>query len=229
MILKSLAALFTLQTCYACEENLTIQEHFVCFNCLGQIPATHFHCKPTENELYYRLAGKVPLAGAMSLFYFDKAGKLQRLISQIKYKNALPLARYLGEYYGHVLQSEMQFPEDTVLLPVPLHWRKRYKRGYNQALVIAGGMGKALHLKVSPGVLKRKRFTTSQTRLSGAARWENVASAFRLHGEPPRHVLLVDDVITTGATLEACLRVLFAAERPPEQVWALSLGMARKN
>ena len=154
--------------------------------------------------MYYRLAGKVPLAGAMSLFYFDKAGKLQRLISQIKYKNALPLAMYLGEYYGHVLLNDGQFPQDTVLLPVPLHWRKRYKRGYNQAEIIARGMGKALNLVVARDVLKRKRFTTSQTRLSGTARWENVASAFRLHREPPRHILLVDDVITTGATLEAC-------------------------
>ncbi len=229
MIHSSLLSLLTLQTCHACERPLTVQESHLCFDCLGQIPFTSFERTPCDNELYYRLAGKVPLAGAAGMFYFDKAGKLQRLISQLKYKNALPLGAYLGELWGLRLEESGLLPPETVLLPVPLHWRKSFRRGYNQAEVIARGLKQTLGFPIDRRTLQRTRFTPSQTRLSGTARWQNVASAFRLRRQPPPYIALVDDVITTGATLEACIRTLYEAEVPPEAVYVISLGVARKH
>lgn len=229
MLINALRAVLAPPLCHACDTLLTQQEHHLCFNCLGQIPFTGFEHQPLENELFYRLAGKVPLAGAAGMFYFDKAGKLQRLVSQIKYHNAVPLARYLGELWGAKLAETTWLPEGAVLVPVPLHWRKQLRRGYNQAEMIAQGLGRELAIPLERNLLRRARFTPSQTRLSGTQRWQNVVDAFQVRQTPPRRIIMVDDVITTGATLEACIRALYAVEQPPEAVYLLSIGVARKH
>jgi ComF family protein len=226
-MLEHLKRLLVSRSCYGCERELTSQEGLVCLHCLGQMEATGFHQQPAENEVFYRLGGKVPLAGAASLFYFDKGGTLQRLMEQLKYHNAPRLGEFLGEYYGQHLQGSALVSDLEALVPVPLHRRKQLQRGYNQAEHVARGMGRVLDLPVWPRSLQRRRYTSSQTKKSGQARFDNVAGAFVPHLTQPVGLLLIDDVITTGATLEACIRALYAGQPRPKQVSIASIGLAR--
>ncbi|MFK7925737.1 MAG: ComF family protein [Bacteroidia bacterium] len=228
-MLKSFLSLVLDQSCYGCGQNLVIQEKMICFECLGQIERNDSVMRPVDNELYYRLAGKIPLDGAASMFYFDKAGRLQRIIQHIKYKDAMPLAQHMGSLLGSILREEAFCEAGTTIIPVPLHWRRKWKRGYNQAAEICKGLAQSMDLTLDTSSLQRRGYTGTQTRLSGQARWQNVAEAFKLIGRPPRRVLLVDDVITTGATLEACIRVLMQAENPPEKIYVAAIAMARKH
>ncbi|MEM7655429.1 MAG: ComF family protein [Bacteroidota bacterium] len=226
---KHFARLFVANDCLGCERMLTSQEQFLCLQCLSQMEETHFHESWQENELYYRLAGRVPLSGAASLFYFDKGGRLQRVIQQLKYQSMPQVGTYLGKYYGNRLQGSGSLPSVDAIVPVPLHARRLRQRGYNQAEQIARGLGKVLEIPVQAQLLKRKRHTAKQAQKAGTQRWENVAGAFQAAKQIPRSVLLVDDVITMGATMGACLEALFAAEQPPKEVYVLSVGMTRKS
>ena len=226
---RDIWSLLTLNTCYACDRQLTEQEQNVCFSCLSQIEQTDFHLCPSDNELFYRFAGKVHLTGATSLFYFDKKGRLSTLIKALKYKNAPPLAKTLGECMGEVLKTSDFAKGIDCIIPVPLHRSKQIKRGYNQAEYIARGLAVDLEIPVNIKVLKRKKKTITQTKKAGSDRWSNVENAFVCIDHPPRKVMLVDDVITTGSTLEACIRALMSSEQPPEEIWIAGLGMARKK
>lgn len=221
--------LFISNTCYACEQALLEQEQYVCFSCLGQIPETNFLKLPQKNELYYRLGGRVEIADAFSLFYFDKKGKLQSLIEQLKYKSSPQVGRFLGAYCGNKIKGSDFIKDVDALIPVPLHNRKRIIRGYNQAEEIAKGLGQVLDIPVLRKHLFRSRFTLSQTRKKGSDRWENVANAFESKGNLPKSIILIDDVVTTGATLEACIRSLSEAPIAPVEVRVLSIALARKN
>lgn len=228
-MITHLARLFVAHTCYGCEQPLTLQEKFVCFRCLSNIQETGFHKTPPDNELFYRLAGRVPITGAMSLFYFAKSGTLQEIIQQLKYKDAPHLGVFLGEYYGGILASEPWISSIEGIIPVPLHISRKIERGYNQSAQIALGLSRKTGIPVLNKLIKRTKRTLSQTRKSGANRWENVAAAFRLQQEPPARVLVLDDIITTGATLEACIKALLSGDQPPEEIYIASIGMARRD
>jgi len=210
--------------CYACDRLLGRQERHVCFHCLSQMEETSFHLTPRENELYYRFAGKVPLAGATSLFFYDKAGRFQKLMQALKYQHSPQVGIFLGRYLGEMLDSSW----GQAILPVPLHWSKEAKRGYNQAAMMGRGLSQAMGIPLMRGALSRKRRTQTQARKQGAARWKNVAGAFELKKEIPSPILLIDDVITTGSTLESCMRAML--DRQPElQIFVACLGMARRH
>jgi ComF family protein len=227
--LRSLFSLFVSQGCYACERPLSSQETYVCLHCLSQMEETHFHEEMTNNELYYRLAGRVPLVGAASLFYFDKAGKLQKLIQALKYERAPQLGTFLGRYFGEVLAGSTLMADVEALIPVPLHRSKLRQRGYNQAALIAEGMGEALGIPLREDLVQRTRKTSAQARKAGAARWANVEGAFVVQGELPAQVMVIDDVITTGATLEATVQALLAASQPPQGIRVGAIGLTRKH
>jgi ComF family protein len=226
---KNLARLFVANDCLACGQMLTTQERHVCLQCLSQMEETYFHDKPADNELYFRLAGKVPLSGAASLFYFDKGGRLQRVIKQLKYQSIPQVGNYLGEYYANRIKASGMLAGAEAIVPVPLHPRKQRKRGYNQAERIARGLGRGLNLPVRTDVLKRVRYTESQARKDGQDRWKNVEEAFRVVKPLPKGIILVDDIITLGATMGACLKALHQAEQTAEHIYALSLGLTRKD
>lgn len=226
---KSFTQLFTSRSCLSCENELTSQETCVCFHCLSQIEQTGFHKNCRENELYYRFAGKVPVDAAASLFYFDKQGRLQRLLKELKYNELPQVGLFLGELYGEILKGSALVEGIEALVPVPLHRQKLIKRGYNQAERIAKGMSKSLGIPVRDQNLRRTRKTLTQTKKSGEARWENVAGAFAVEASLPGSLLLIDDVITTGATLEAAIRAMGEAAAPPQQIRVASIGMARKH
>lgn len=201
----------------------------MCVGCLLELQETGQHQQLADNELYYRLAGRVPLAGASALFYFDKRGRFKRMIQALKYKNRPQVGRYLGEYYGEKLRNLPIFTQADALVPVPLHRSRQAERGYNQSEMIAEGLSKTLGVPVNTKALLRSSKTTSQTKKTQSERWENVEHAFEMKQPIAGRILLIDDVITTGATLEACIRCLYRQPTPPESIHVLSLGMARHD
>ena len=228
-MLRDFVKLFVDDSCYGCGKDLTSQESHVCLSCLSQIPHTGFHTAPAANELYERIAGKVALEGATALFYFDKQGRLQKLIKALKYKDAPQLGIYLGELLGREVAESAFIQEVEAIIPIPLHKSKMISRGYNQAAKIAEGLAGVLDIPLKTGCIRRSRKTLTQTRKSGEQRWANVSGAFSVQETVPKRVLLVDDVVTTGATLEACIAALMQSDHPPEWIGAAAIGMARKH
>lgn len=225
---KHFKSLFVQNTCYCCDAELTNSEKCICLGCLAQIPTTGIGNKFDENELFFRFAGKIPLQGAYSHFFFEKKGKLQTIMQHLKYKDAPQIGTFLGEFLGLHLKDTEFFKEVDTIIPVPLHRKKQIKRGYNQAEKIGKGLSKTLEIPMSQSILKRIKQTSTQTAMSRDARWENVQTAFQAASHIPKSILIVDDIITTGATVEACLRTLLSAKQPPEKIRVVSVGMARK-
>lgn len=190
---------------------------------------TRFHLKPQDNELYYRIAGKVPLAGAAAYCYFDKKGRVKRMVQGLKYKNRPQVGKYLGSLWGEELGRDEFWAGVDVLLPVPLHKKREAERGYNQAEAIARGLSKRMEARVEVGAMVRRKQTETQTRKGKDARWENVKDVFELRRPLGGHVALVDDVATTGSTLEACVRTLLNQEQPPAQISILALCIAKND
>ena len=225
---KDFVGLFISQSCYGCENELISQEKYICLKCLSQIPETDFHQDFNQNELFYRFAGKVPLRGAASLFYFDKQGRLQKILKKLKYEQAPQLGVFLGEYYGELLRKKAFVDGLEQIIPIPLHKSKHIRRGYNQSEMIAKGLSKRLNIPVNTKLIRRVRKTSVQARKSGGERWENVADAFGVFDEVPENILLVDDVITTGATMEACMRACLNV-RQSIKINLVSIAMTRKD
>ena len=228
-MIKHLTSLFISQSCYACDRALTSQERLVCFSCISLLQPTNFHTTPRENELFYRLAGRVPLQGASSLYYFDKKGTLQTLIQQLKYKGATPIGIFLGELLAQSLLDSEFLTGVEAIIPIPLHWSKKLQRGFNQSEYIGKGFSKLSGIPMDTALLKRSKKTLTQTKLAPGTRWENVSEAFHVNKACPNSVLLLDDVITTGATVEACTRALLSGPVPPQEIKVASIGMARNS
>ncbi len=217
-----------MRSCLACQTALVRQERFVCIDCLEGLEHTGFHVDPQDNEMYKRIAGKVPLEGAYSMAWFDKGGAIQHILQSLKYSKQPEIGIWLGVQYGKELaQATLEFPSDLCLVPVPLHWRKQRKRGYNQAEKICDGLSRQLGLPIRKDLLKRVKYTKTQTRMSGSRRYKNVSQAFECCQPINSPVLLVDDVMTTGATLEACIRTLADSTTDSPQISILSIGVAR--
>ncbi len=224
-----LSSLFFSQSCYGCDQQLIRQEKLICFDCLSQMEKTGFHMQPEQNELFYRLAGRVPMEGATSLYFFDKKGRLQQLIKALKYKDAPHIGLRLGQLLGHELADSAFMEAVETIIPVPLHRSKKIRRGYNQAEFLARGLASWLEKEVDTSSLIRQFATLTQTRKNAEARWENVGGAFLCKKSIPQHILLVDDVITTGSTLVACIQALISAPEPPLSIRIASIGMARQG
>lgn len=226
---NALRSLLVLEACYGCDRELTSQEKYLCLSCHTQLQETEYHQNPKENELYQRMAGRVPIDGAVAFCHFDKGGRMQRLIKALKYQQATGVAIYLGEFYGRLLANSDFLSGIEVLVPVPLHPHKQRQRGYNQAEKIAQGISQSTGLPVNKHSLFRKRKTATQARKAGSARWENVAGAFEIRDELPKGILLIDDVVTTGATLEACVKVILEQTPATPLVKVACLGVARSH
>ena len=175
-----------------------------------ELPRTHYHAE-SENALFKRLNGRIPLSFALAFFLFRKGGKVQHLLHALKYSNHPEIGETLGEVYGEELQQANYGEKFNVIVPVPLHISRKRKRGYNQSEEFAKGLSKSLKIPFSGDALERIIKTETQTRKTKLKRWQNVSEVFRLKEHDQivnQHVLLVDDVITTGATIEACAQVL---------------------
>ena len=196
--------------CPGCNKLRKQGEKEICVSCAYQLPYTDFHLYP-ENALAKQFWGRVPLNAAMALLYFTKGGRTQNLIHHLKYKDQPEIGVFLGRAIGlRLLQSEAYSGID-LLLPVPLHPRRERWRGYNQSDYIARGIAESLNTTFNNNILYRSISTATQTKKDRYNRFENLQQAFIVK-QPQviknKHVLLVDDVITTGATLEACVQAL---------------------
>ncbi len=207
---SSLAGLFFPERCAVCGQTLQRQEEVLCTACYYKLPVTGFH-QMAENPVSDIFQGRLPVVSATSFLFFSKGGATQQLVHQLKYKGKKAVGLYLGRLLGNQLNETPFFREADFIVPVPLHPKKEHVRGYNQSLLIAEGMAMRLPARVIKDVLFRKVHSATQTKKSRYERWENVKDIFevrkggRLKG---KRIILVDDVITTGATLEACGKTL---------------------
>jgi ComF family protein len=198
------------ELCAACQANLFQQEKVLCTKCLYNLPRTHFHKVP-GNPIEQTFWGRVPIERGAAFYFFQKGSKYQQLLHLLKYNKRKDIGVELGRQYGADLVTEESFSEMDYIIPVPLHRKKLHKRGYNQSEMFGKGLAEFLPATLVTNNLYRKKYTETQTKKSRYERWENVEDVFgvrfpeKLEG---KHVLLIDDVITTGATLEGCAQVL---------------------
>ncbi|NTW23260.1 MAG: ComF family protein [Lentimicrobium sp.] len=198
-------SLFYPRVCLACGNTLFRNEEILCFSCLYHLPKTNFHFEE-DNPVARQFWGKINFASAASCYYFTKGSKVQHLIHQLKYKGYKEIGAYIGKLYGPELMKSPGFNSVTSVIPVPLHPRKETKRGFNQAEWFAKGLAASMKIELDRTTLIRATSSETQTRKSRFNRWENVKEIFRVEDigrQAGKHVLLVDDVITTGSTLEA--------------------------
>lgn len=192
--------------CNACGLALYPAENVICAHCLYDLPYTDFHLY-ADNRVAKQLWNRLPFEAAMAMLYFKKNTKIQNLIHNLKYKGKTEVGYKLGNLLGNKLAISEHYKAIDYIIPVPLHPKKERARGYNQSNYIADGLAEVIGKPVQKNLLIRKKITETQTRKSRFIRYENMLSVFELC-EPNKlansHVLLIDDVITTGATLEAC-------------------------
>lgn len=203
---KSLYQTIFPRVCYGCSCDLAKTENWLCTLCKTDLPFTHFHRYP-NNPVSQIFTGRIPLVQASSFFYFVKESAVQHLLHALKYQNLPKLGHALGEWYAQQLQSDIAFYEIDCIIPVPLHHSKLRLRGYNQSEMFAHGLSIILEKPLDTTSLIRTTATATQTHKNRIERWKNVEDVFSIANENKligRHVLLVDDVVTTGATLEAC-------------------------
>ncbi len=207
--------LFFPRLCLGCQQGLVPGEQHVCLHCLEGLHRPDLSSL-TDNAVARKLWGRLPLNGAVCLWDFAAGSQVQRIIHQMKYNHHPKACRYLGRQLGRLCQSVSPggaVPWDAVAF-VPMHRRKYYQRGYNQAELLAQGVAETLGLPILQAVQKHLH-TGSQTRLSRAARWRNVQAAFSLRPKAEtlagKRVLMVDDVLTTGATIEGAAKPLLQA------------------
>ena len=205
-MLKDLFHLFFPRLCPSCKKLLLDQEKAFCWGCILAIEKTGFHECGSDNELFNRLAAIAPVDSAAALFYFDKGGKLQKIISALKYHHQPKIGVSLGELYGHELKGSEFLMGIEAIVPVPLHPKREAERGYNQAAEIASGLSEITGIPFREDILRRKKASRSQTKKGKEERWENVKDLFEIVHEIKGGVILVDDIITTGSTILGCAR-----------------------
>ncbi|MBL7706518.1 MAG: ComF family protein [Taibaiella sp.] len=192
--------------CIACETLISAEAGFLCLSCKHTLPYTDME-KMEENVAQIRMLTKLPVQFAASLLYFIDAGMVRAMLHKLKYHNRPEIGVYLGELLGQKFSAQAWFRSVDAIVPVPLHAAKKAKRGYNQSECIAEGIANYSHKPILANVIKRTRNTSSQTDKSRKERMDNVADAFALRRAKQiegKHILLVDDVLTTGATLASC-------------------------
>lgn len=204
--LKDFAALIFPELCAACHASLVQGEDVLCTHCRVSLPFTNFH-QQADNIVAQQFWGKLPLQAAYALYYFNKGGNVQRMMHHFKYDGMQRIGHVLGNIAGKQLATNPLFASVDVIIPVPLHKKRLRERGYNQSACFAFGLAERMNAAVELDNLVRIVATETQTHKSRFARSENMKEVFavarplELEG---KHVLLVDDVITTGSTLEAC-------------------------
>ena len=204
-------SLFFPKYCLACDNALVKGESMICTVCMLEMPQTDYH-RWRENPLRNRLSYRIPVKHAMALFKFSKSGRVQHLLHQLKYRNHPEIGVTLGRIYGEKMKNESELPTNVdLIIPIPLHPARKRKRGYNQSAKFAEGLSETLEIPFTDELLERRIKTETQTRKSKLNRWENISGVFGLKNPAlleGKKILLVDDVITTGSTLEACSQVL---------------------
>jgi len=205
-MLADFIALVYPRNCVACGNSLYKHEEQICNYCYIHLPKSNFH-KGVQNPVAALFFGRVKLEFSSSFYVFQKKGSIQKIMHAVKYKSNRDLAVMIGKWYAEDLKEHPTIKTANCVIPVPLHAKKLKQRGYNQSEEFAKGLSEGLTIETNITSLQRAEFTQTQTRKSKYERWENVEDVFEVKEQESlknKHVILVDDVITTGATIEAC-------------------------
>ncbi len=211
---QDLINLFYPNICQICDTELHKNQNIICTNCVNELPISNFHLD-NENPVKKVFYGRLPLENATSLLIFKKKGSVQKLIHRLKYRGHQEIGTYLGAWLGAELAKIDPYSSIDAVVPVPLHKKKLRSRGFNQVEEFGKQIALALNIPYIDDVLLKKSFSTTQTLKTRIARWGNIEESFVLVNSEKienKHILLIDDLITTGATLEACASVLLQAK-----------------
>jgi len=212
--------------CVVCDLNLHRNEQYLCLTCLNNIPKTNYHLQ-SDNLIEKRFWGKVPIYRGTAFFFFQKGSAFQKLLHILKYKGDKEIGRILGKYAAVDLLDSADFSSVDVIVPVPLHPQKLKKRGYNQSEWIGKGLSEILNVPQDTTTLIRIKENTTQTSKTVFERYENTEGIFELSDKAvlsDKHILLVDDVLTTGSTLEACIRELLQVNGIKISIFTLAVA-----
>lgn len=226
-IFHHLFDLFYPNLCLICGESLVTGENQLCLKCFTNIPKTGYHLIK-DNPVEKRFWGKVPVERATSYFFFQKGSDFQKLIHELKYRGNSEVGVTMGKYAGVDLMESSEFSSVDMIVPVPLHEKKEAKRGYNQSEMIGRGLAEVMGKSLNVKNLYRMQERATQTRKSVYERYENTQGIFGVKRPVEfsgKHILLVDDVLTTGSTLEACIQALLTIENIKVSVFTLAVAM----
>ena len=225
-MLHHLVTLFFPKSCAGCESFLLNNEVVLCTNCRHEIPLTNHH-SIENNELLQKFYGRIPLEFGAAFFYFHKKGIVQEMIHKLKYKGQEEISKTVGNWYAEVLKDVEQMQHIDYIIPVPLHKKRLRERGYNQVAGFGKALSGVLNIAYNDVLLYRKIHSDTQTKKDLLGRNDFIATIFDVnfsekhHG---KHFLLLDDVITTGSTLEACSRALLKI--PNAKISIVCMAMA---
>jgi len=203
---NGLAHLFYPSLCPGCGTDQIQAGELLCFLCHEELPFTDF-TPMSGNPIEQLFRGRIGLVAATSLLYFSKQSVIRILLHQFKYEGNKKIGLYFGHRIGEAIMGSGRFQPPDLLVPLPLHARREKKRGYNQAMILCQGISAVMKTEIAEELVIRKKETQTQTFRNRIERWENISSGFELRNTDSaedKHLLLVDDVVTTGATLEAC-------------------------
>ncbi|WP_299116219.1 ComF family protein [uncultured Winogradskyella sp.] len=207
---QNLINLFFPQICEACKTPLQNNEKVICINCRHELPVTNFHFE--NNDAVKKIVyGRVELENATSLLHFSKKGLVQELLHNLKYRGHEQIGKFLGDWLGGELAKIEDYKNIDVVVPVPLHKNKRRERGYNQVTKFGKAIAKALDTEYNEDVLIKIKHAKTQVFKDRITRFDDANTRFALgdvKNLESQHILLVDDIITTGATIEACVTLL---------------------
>jgi ComF family protein len=223
-MLNDFIELFFPEVCECCGNLLYRNEHTLCTRCRMHLPRTNFHLHP-DNPVAAIFWGRVNFQYATSFLYFARAGRVQHLMHRFKYKGRRDIGLLLGGLFARELRRSENFSNIDMIIPVPLHWSKQKKRGYNQSEVISYAMAPLLNAHLVTEVLYRNSATETQTKKSRSLRAENVKGKFSIQYPEKirgKHLLLIDDIITTGATIEACAQTLLTVDQVKVSIASLA-------
>lgn len=212
--------------CPACGINAPLPRHLFCLDCVDELPETGFHRHP-DNPFTRHFDGRVPIRTGAAFLFFTRGGHTQRLLHRIKYAHQPEVALQLGRWYGRQLATSPHWTGIDAIVPVPLSRQRQHQRGYNQSERFARGIADIIGCPCLPEALRRVSFKRSLTGMGRIDRIRAIQSAFVLGDPAPlqgRHILLVDDVLTTGATLEACALHVWAAQPASLRLATIAMG-----
>jgi len=222
---EAFVQLFFPNLCPSCGQHL-LNNQKLCFDCDSNLPRTNFHLQK-ENSVTEKFYGRIEIENGSALFWFIKSGRVQQLIHQLKYRGNADIGIHMGYLHGEILSESEDYRAADLIIPVPLHPKKEKQRGYNQSDMIAQGLSQSMTIPWQRDIIVRTEYTSSQTNKSNVERFENVKMAFSVI-QPDliknKHILLVDDVLTTGATLEACISKLLEVEGCKVSVTVLAIA-----
>ena len=212
--------------CAACNNLLLIKEEEICLSCNYELPRTNFH-KQKENQVEQLFWGKIKVEFASSYLSYTKGNITQQVIQNFKYRGRKEIGYILGRQYGNELNRIMNNKNIDFIVPIPLHEKKQKKRGFNQSEYFGKGLSDSLKIPLETNVLTRQIYTETQTIRSRIDRWQNVKSIFEvcdINKIQGKHILLVDDIITTGSTIESAALTL--QKKADSKISVLTLGIA---